>query len=274
MIHFSFEHVTDRILRINDETDVYEYLVIGNERALLIDTGYGIGNLREYVNSLTDKPYDVVCTHGHVDHANGAPLFDVVYIHPAEIEVYHRHSDIDFRASFLKNGFSKLDEEPCRTDYVPASTKQFRPLFHGDVFDLGGIHIEAIHVPGHTQGMMVLLDREDRIAFIGDACGIHTLLMFEESSTVAEYHQALNLLQRRSGEFSRVLRQHGSCESPVSIIANNCQLAELILKGTDDAQACNFFGKEGLWAKAVDNETDQRIDGGIGNIAYLPDRIR
>ena len=40
------------------------YLLVGTERALLIDCGMGYYDLRATVERMTDKPYDVVITHG------------------------------------------------------------------------------------------------------------------------------------------------------------------------------------------------------------------
>ena len=51
--------------------NVYCYLLIGKERALLFDTAYGVGNLREFVEGITDKPVTVVNSHGHFDHTGG-----------------------------------------------------------------------------------------------------------------------------------------------------------------------------------------------------------
>ena len=56
------------------------YLLEGDEKALLIDTGYGAENLREYVEKLTSKPILVVNTHYHPDHAAGNGEFEAVYM--------------------------------------------------------------------------------------------------------------------------------------------------------------------------------------------------
>ena len=58
------------IISFMDGTE-YIYLLEGDEMAMLIDTGYGIGHLRDYVEKLTDKPVVVVNTHFHPDHAAG-----------------------------------------------------------------------------------------------------------------------------------------------------------------------------------------------------------
>ena len=52
---------------------VYSYLIIGEEKALLFDTAYGMGNLREFVEGITQKPVIVVNSHGHFDHTGGNP---------------------------------------------------------------------------------------------------------------------------------------------------------------------------------------------------------
>ena len=58
------------------------WLVEGSDGALLIDTGLGIGKLREEVEAYTSLPYKVVDTHGHGDHSGGNYQFDEVYMHP------------------------------------------------------------------------------------------------------------------------------------------------------------------------------------------------
>ena len=58
----------------------YMYLLEGNEKALLLDTGYGVGNLRECVERLTDKPILVANTHYHPDHSAGNGEFEEVMV--------------------------------------------------------------------------------------------------------------------------------------------------------------------------------------------------
>ena len=59
MVQFESEKISPAITRIKDGSDVCEYLIEGSERAALIDTGYGIGDLKGFVETLTEKPYDV-----------------------------------------------------------------------------------------------------------------------------------------------------------------------------------------------------------------------
>lgn len=47
------------------------YLLCGSERAVLIDTGLGVENIREIVGRLTNLPVIVILTHAHWDHIGG-----------------------------------------------------------------------------------------------------------------------------------------------------------------------------------------------------------
>ena len=64
--------IAENIYHIYEPGNVYTTLIIGEEKALLIDTGYGFGDLAAFVRTLTDKPLEVVLTHGHTDHIIGA----------------------------------------------------------------------------------------------------------------------------------------------------------------------------------------------------------
>ena len=74
--HVLFENV----VHIEDPLGVFATLIIGQDKALLFDTAYGIGNLREHVEDLTKLPLIVVNSHGHVDHLCGNYHFDEVCV--------------------------------------------------------------------------------------------------------------------------------------------------------------------------------------------------
>ena len=65
----------DNIYHIWEPAGTASSLILGKTRALLIDTGYGYGDLKSMVRSLTDLPLRVVNTHCHIDHAGGNYLF-------------------------------------------------------------------------------------------------------------------------------------------------------------------------------------------------------
>jgi hydroxyacylglutathione hydrolase len=119
--YYESHKISDSVTRIFGPTGELMYLIEGNKRAALIDTGAGVGDLKAFVDSLTSKPYFVILTHGHVDHALGAPSFDEVYMNMLDREVYKAHSEISVRKNYLKmnmgDNFEKIKEE----DYIPVA---------------------------------------------------------------------------------------------------------------------------------------------------------
>ena len=96
------EKINVHITRIHSAYKVDMFLVEGEKSAILIDTGYGIGNLKEYVDTLTPLPYEVILTHGHVDHAGGAAAFKKVYLAQKDWELERKHTEEKFRKEFAE----------------------------------------------------------------------------------------------------------------------------------------------------------------------------
>lgn len=234
---FATEPVTAHATRILMPFGDCVYLVKGHDRAMLLDTGYGIGDLRAAVQNLTDGlEINVLLSHGHVDHVGGAAQFDHVYLNTADEPVAHRHGEVGFRLEFLTKTLpQQLAESGLeRADLVGPKPLPYDSVSDGDQFDLGGVTVVVHAVPGHTPGMLVPVIVEDRVAVFGDACGENTLLCLPESLCVMEYAESLRKLRGYEDEWDIVVRNHGTHQSPTSILARNLELAERILAGTDD----------------------------------------
>lgn len=272
-LNFSSEKVTERITRIFAFNTELMYLVEGTETALLIDTGCGYGDLRGYVDSLTDKPVTVLCTHGHVDHANGCADFGEVWLSPLDRDVYRRHSDDDFRDSnsrVLWPEYAGVSPEQIRPSLLP---EQLKPLEDGQIFELGGISVQALACPGHTPGSMVTLIPEERMIMLGDACNYMVFLFDDDASSVADYKATLvSLLQRSRSRYDRVLLSHGDGEGVPDMVERVIEVCDDVMQGRSDCVPFGFKDQPGLLAKAV-NPDRSRVDGGAGNIAYNPNKI-
>ena len=82
-----FYEIEDGIYEIDEFDCVSVFVIVGEKRALVVDTGTGIGDLKWIIEEkITDKPYDVVLTHNHGDHTGGAGFFDEVWIHAADMD--------------------------------------------------------------------------------------------------------------------------------------------------------------------------------------------
>ena len=81
------KEVMPGIFLMDEAHEATGYLVIGNERACVIDTMNGYNDLYQAVRELTRKPLTVVNTHGHPDHIFGNMFFQEAYLHPADREL-------------------------------------------------------------------------------------------------------------------------------------------------------------------------------------------
>lgn len=270
---FHSEAISEHIIRIRDVMEVAMYLVIGEDAACLLDTGCGIGDLKSYVQTLTDKPLTVVLTHGHFDHSAGAAAFDEVYLHPKDLNVYQAHNAPSYRQS-LYDQYSLLSTLPFK-DYQALRKKPFLPLQDEQTFDLNGVHVTMIEVPGHTQGMMMALIPEERTMLFGDACGVSVLLFEDDSSTVSDYRQALlHLKESYHMTYDKVIRNHGTFSSEPDILDHVIACCDDILQNKDDHVETEVLGSKGYFiAKRVDQH-NERVDGVQGNLVYRQDKAR
>ena len=255
------------------------YLIEGKDKALLIDGLSGVGQLKAFVRELTELPVIMAATHGHLDHIGAAFEYKEVRIHPKDISLLYSKAHggdearFNFATLFMKYGL-KLRTNPQREDTIPACPIVTLPIIEGDRIDLGGRLIEVAELPGHTAGSVVLVDREKKLAFGGDACNLNTLLNLPESETVETYHDSLLRFKKWQGSFDRMYCGHDEAPFSPSIIDDGIRLCERILAGEDDAVETEdmFGGASLLAARRQDNYLPDC--SGMCNIVYKKTRIR
>lgn len=144
-----------------------------------------------------------------------------------------------FEKAYMNLADLPLTEETINMPQMQAAMKQFGISFppfenieDGQVFDLGGVELEAIHFPGHTAGEIVLLDRKDRILFAGDGMVQHLWLQLEESLPVKTQIESMERLLPLKDQFDTIL--HGHCQAPCGI-----ELFDTMLAALKDLEAGN-----------------------------------
>ena len=143
----------------------YLFLLEGEEKALLIDTGYAVGNLRRYVEKLTDKPVVVVNTHFHPDHSGGNGEWEEVMV----------SEDYALDAPSVLTTMGNLNALPF-PDYKKILLKD------GDRIDLGGRIVEVFKVHNaHCHSHLYFLDHKERVLFMGDEMDGWQVMLFENS---------------------------------------------------------------------------------------------
>lgn len=269
---FRAEKKTSTTTRILTPTGEIVYLVEGSNKAMLIDSGLGLGKLKEFVHTLTTKPLKLLITHGHLDHVGGAFAFGKAYINPDEIPLAKSHNDLQKKkqyAAMLLGG-----NAPDDRDFEPCELPVFSQLSDGDTFDLGGVTLVTYKLPGHTAGIMTVLNKEERWLLLGDACNVMTLFIDPTSLPIEKYETALTDYKEKYGEkFDRVFLSHGVCEVPKAVIDGVIQVCDDVINGNTDDVPFPFIDGVYSLAKAVDFPAMVRKDGGIGNIVYDKARL-
>ncbi len=270
---YTFKKVNDNVVSIWSGTGEIMYLIEGKDRSLLMDTNLGVRGLRELVDTLTGKEYDVVITHGHLDHALGTPEFrgKNVYMSHADIPMYKEMCPIKERDGYIRGNLGELFSvyDINEKDYcLPDEGFDFIDLEDGKVFDLGDLHVEIVAYPGHTPGSVALFIAELRTLITGDACNNSTFLFDDCCSSVPEYRETtVRIRDRFAGKLDHVYICHHEMEVGTDIFDNIIDLCDDVLAGKGDDIPFEFMGKTAYIAKKVDDHF-HRLDGKCGNFIY------
>ena len=215
--------------------EVISFLIVGAERALLFDTGLGIGSIRDVVEELTPHDVVVVNSHSHYDHIGGNHQFDTIL---APDTTYTRRQEAGSShvavAEFVGPGWVW---KPWPVGFDPAQyrTRPYtvtRRIDDGHRIDLGGRELEILFSPGHAPDSLCLLDRDNRLLFTGDTFYLAPLYAHLEGSDPERYRESARRLAGLVPEVDRLLTAHNLP------LADSSYLAEL-----NDAFTAIFDGR-------------------------------
>lgn len=274
MEFFQKKKLSEHVTCVTDITGVHSYLIEGTKKAALIDTGTGTGNMKVYVESLTSLPITVILTHGHCDHAGGDALFDEVWLNEADYKLVKRHTSMEMKVDYVRFTAGDLAKELAETDFMPQRIKGYLPLKDGQIFDLGEITLEIIAVCGHTRGMCCVLIKEERSIIFGDACNPAVFMWDEEAATIPAYRERLLHLKEKEDCYDIVYLSHG--QEPIiskELLESVITVCDDILLGKADNQPFDFMGEEGICIAKATGPDMMRVDGGLGNIVYRPEKL-
>lgn len=219
--------VNDWLYILDDVNSAFMYLIIGKEKALLFDTGYGFVPFRHLIDEVTDLPLTVVCSHGHDDHVLGCFQFDTAYIAEEDYSLCMSNDNEEQRGKQILARMGKtpdIDRLVDKEAYFATSLKdcQFKFTKDGDIFDLGGITLRVYRLPGHTKGSIALYSPEKKALFTGDAMMSNHILVYaqslEISSAPQEFIRALSVLEKLDVE--TVWPAHGNVPAGRELVAD------------------------------------------------------
>lgn len=204
------------VIRINEDTFRIEdngvrcFLLLGSERALLIDTGMTGENVREIAEGLTNLPISLVNTHADRDHVAGNQYFDTAYMHPAEL--------YNYKGNII-------------------------PVWDGDILELGDRQIKIIHTPGHTPGSIALFDLKYKALFSGDPIQKDgSIFLFGSQREINAYKISLMRINEMKSEIDAIYPSHGQVPVSTDIIEELIKGTERIINNEIVPEKSEFFG--------------------------------
>ena len=185
-----YTHIEDNIYTIpvplpnNPLRSLNSYVIKGEDRNLLIDTGFRLEACRQALTEglaeldVDMSVTDIFLTHMHADHTGLA-----VDLASESSRLYISREDgrrlirgmakgwertAEYRSfGFSEEELSHLDDSPSMK-YQQVKMPDYTYIAHGDILTYGGHRLEVIETPGHTPGHVCLYDRANKIMFLGD----------------------------------------------------------------------------------------------------------
>lgn len=220
--------------------EVISYLITGREKALLVDTGLGMGNIRQVVEQLTSLPVVVMNTHTHFDHIGGNALFDTVYA-PDHPEARRRLSAGATAAELAGEVTEGANARPWPQGFDPAhytiTPCSFTPAPEGTVFDLGGWKLRVIDTPGHSPDSIMLAEDDRKLLFTGDTfypAALYVALTSERPVTelLQVYRGTMALLAQEFSSYT-LLCSHNEPVQSGSMLGRTAEALTAILDGRE-----------------------------------------
>lgn len=191
-------------------------LVIGTEKAAVIDTGFGAGDLIGHIRKFTDLPLVLILTHGDGDHIGGAWQFQDKY------DIYMNSADYEMTLKSQERSGHHFEIT--------------HDLQDGDIIDLGGgTVLEAINLKGHTDGSMVLWDRQNNSLYTGDAINRRPWVFLERSVPLEGYLEDMIRVFKMTEDYQPTIYcNHDVMPFPYRVVTDTIQACSEVLLGKAD----------------------------------------
>ncbi len=190
--------------------EVISFLIAGEKRAVLFDTGLGIGDIKPVVAGLTALPIVVLNSHTHNDHVGDNWEFSEIYGMDTEFtRMDSKGSTVDAQAELTPD--SICGQLPARFDAKAYATRPFhitRWIHDGDSVDLGGRVLQVIATPGHTPDAICLLDRKNGLLFTGDTYYPAPIWLYRPETDLDAYVHSVERIAALAPQLHLLLTSH------------------------------------------------------------------
>ena len=245
MLKHEVQAVVHGVWCISEFGLVNAFVIEGDRRSAIIDTGCGYGNIRDVAGGLTSLPFSVLLTHKHPDHVGG-----IYHFKDCTIYMNDEDKDLSILGMGLDNAFRRMYAEtrgpircPGRVDELlrlipepePDCSFDWTSVDDGSTIDLGGRKLLCIHTPGHTEGSVCYLDEDSRILFSGDTVNKSIILMRRPDnglSPVEKLDCTLRKIWRYESRFDSLAIGHEGVLIDKHLIEDYLAITSALLDGT------------------------------------------
>ena len=221
--------------------EVISYLILGQKRALLFDTGMGISNIRKLAEGLTSLPLSVLNSHTHNDHVGDNWRFSQQQIYgmdTAFTRASAKGSRADAQAEITPGQL--CGPLPANFEAKSYSTRPFQIghwLHDGDTIDVGGRMLQVIAAPGHTPDSIALLDRQNGLLFTGDTYYPAPIWLYRPETDLDAYVASVRRIAALQPQVKVVLGAHNVPVADPSVLPRLVAAIEAVRAGKGDVKA-------------------------------------
>lgn len=210
--YFQAQQIAPETWQILSDGD-FSYLLAGDDEALVIDSGYGAGNIRAFCQHLTDKPvHRIANTHDHFDHTANNAYFEAAYMaaetQPLATRPFPSFAGIDFPRDYP---IILVDD--------------------GDIIPMKGRELLVLKIPDHAVGSLAFLDKKAHILFTGDE---FSPMGKNLNGSVERWVRYLEKLESHRAEFDRMCG--GPAIFDAALVEHNLENARYIMAGHEGVQ--------------------------------------
>ena len=217
MSNYTTTKIMDNFYSIELNSMVRCFLFIGEEDAILVDTGFDTGELKAEIAKITDFPVSVVFTHADPDHVGGAEKFDQCFMHPCEFDYYASNT-----------------EDPA----------EMIPIWEGDGLDIGTFSFEVILIPGHTPGSIALLEPDKKFLIGGDSIQTGgSIFMSGPGRNFEAFRASMAKLEEYIDEFDVVYSSHNDLKVDPATIGKLYEGATIMLTDKPEGKQVEGHGR-------------------------------
>jgi len=198
--------------------EVICYLIIGEDRAVLFDSGMGIADIHAEVNAITNLPVVVINSHSHYDHIGGNHQFNEIWSFRNDFEndrIRKGYSNAECLQYMTDGSYSNLPADVDLETFIVHGSAITKYLQEGEVVDLGRRTLTVHCTPGETPGAISLHDDLYKIFFTGDLLHPGGMWLYQKESGWESFCASIKYLASMIKDVEFICPAHNEfCVSP------------------------------------------------------------